>query len=72
MQIVKLWILSSLILMIVSIIFQVQSEKLLVWNLAVRDFHILINMVKVQSHISLSLSTIYFINDTPEILMCSA
>ncbi|KAF5909350.1 Fanconi anemia group D2 protein, partial [Clarias magur] len=26
---------------------EVQSEKLLVWNLAVRDFHILINMVKV-------------------------
>ncbi|GAA6073488.1 Fanconi anemia group D2 protein, partial [Tachysurus ichikawai] len=25
----------------------VQSEKLLVWNLAVRDFHILINVVKV-------------------------
>ncbi|MCJ8729542.1 hypothetical protein PDJAM_G00107680 [Pangasius djambal] len=25
---------------------EVQSEKLLVWNLAVRDFHILINMVK--------------------------
>ncbi|KAF7711634.1 Fanconi anemia group D2 protein isoform X1 [Silurus meridionalis] len=26
---------------------EVQSEKLLQWNLAVRDFHILINMVKV-------------------------
>lgn len=26
---------------------QVQSEKLLTWNLAVRDFHILINLVKV-------------------------
>ncbi|XP_053355584.1 Fanconi anemia group D2 protein [Clarias gariepinus] len=26
---------------------EVQSEKLLIWNLAVRDFHILINMVKV-------------------------
>lgn len=35
---------------------QVQSEKLLTWNLAVRDFHILINLVKVQkpSHLSCS------------------
>uniref|UniRef100_A0AAY4DYS6 FA complementation group D2 n=1 Tax=Denticeps clupeoides TaxID=299321 RepID=A0AAY4DYS6_9TELE len=29
---------------------EVQSEKLLTWNLAVRDFHILINLVKVCSH----------------------
>uniref|UniRef100_A0A3Q3GXC8 FA complementation group D2 n=1 Tax=Kryptolebias marmoratus TaxID=37003 RepID=A0A3Q3GXC8_KRYMA len=27
--------------------FQAQSEKLLTWNLAVRDFHILVNLVKV-------------------------
>lgn len=26
---------------------QSQSEKLLTWNLAVRDFHILVNLVKV-------------------------
>ncbi|KAM9813474.1 Fanconi anemia group D2 protein [Neosynchiropus ocellatus] len=26
---------------------QVQSEKLLTWNLAVRDFHVLVNLVKV-------------------------
>lgn len=28
-------------------ILQAQSEKLLTWNLAVRDFHILVNLVKV-------------------------
>ena len=29
---------------------QAQSEKLLTWNLAVRDFHILVNLVKVCLH----------------------
>lgn len=26
---------------------QVQSEKLLTWNMAVRDFHLLVKLVKV-------------------------
>lgn len=31
--------------------FQEQSEKLLTWNLAVRDFHMLVNLVKVSSSV---------------------
>ena len=35
---------------------QVMSEKLLTWNLAVRDFHILVNLVKVLSMFTLGAS----------------
>lgn len=35
----------------ILVILQIQLERLLHWNMAVRDFHILINLVKVSSHL---------------------
>lgn len=42
--------------------FQAQSEKLLTWNLAVRDFHILVNLVKVCQHELITVN-VFFLTD---------